>query len=98
MAQKRTSKPKKKAGAGDEAPPSFEVALERLEEIVDRLEGGELVLEEALAEFEQGVKLSRHCASYLRDAERKIELLTREGDAVIAEPLDAEGLESGEER
>ncbi len=97
--QKRTSKTKKKAAPGDEdeAPPSFEVALERLEGIVDHLEGGDLALEEALAEFEEGVKLSRHCAAYLRDAERKIEILTREGDAVIAEPLGVEAPELVEE-
>ncbi len=97
MAQKRTSKSKKKAGTDDEEAPSFEVALGRLEGIVDHLEGGDLALEEALAEFEEGVKLSRHCAAYLRGAERKIEILTREGDAVIAEPLGADAPESGEE-
>ncbi len=98
MAQKRTSKTKRKAAAADpEVPESFEVALERLETIVDRLEQGELGLEEALGEFEVGVRLSRHCATYLRDAERKIELLVREGDAVIAEPLAEEELEVGDE-
>jgi len=46
----------------------FEAALERLEAIVQRLEGGELPLEEALAAFEEGVGLSRRCAAQLEAA------------------------------
>jgi exodeoxyribonuclease VII small subunit len=55
--------------------PSFESALERLEAIVERLESGELPLEEALAAFEEGVGLSRRCTAELEAAERRIELL-----------------------
>jgi exodeoxyribonuclease VII small subunit len=58
---------------------SFEVALERLEAIVDRLEQGGLDLEGALAAFEEGVKLSRHCSSQLDAAERRIEVLVEQG-------------------
>jgi exodeoxyribonuclease VII small subunit len=56
----------------------FEEALERLEGIVDQLEGGELDLADALARFEDGVALTRLCQEKLEAAERRVELLTRE--------------------
>jgi exodeoxyribonuclease VII small subunit len=73
--------------------PSFEVALDRLEAIVGRLEDGDLALEDALAGFEEGVRLSRRLADRLADAERRIERLTREGGGLAARPLDGEDLE-----
>lgn len=57
----------------------FEAALERLEELVERLESGDLALEDALAAFEEGVALSRRCARQLDVAERRIEVLLEEG-------------------
>ncbi len=72
---------------GTESEPSFEQALAQLEEIVDRLEEGDLELEKALADFEQGVKLTRRCAGELASAERRIEILVREGEKWIAQPF-----------
>ena len=74
-----------------EAPDgtTFEEALQRLEAIVDRLEEGDLELEAALAAFEEGVKLTRRCAGQLEDAERRIEVLVREGEKWIARPFAA---------
>ena len=67
----------------------FEDALGRLEQIVDQLEGGGLPLEESLAVFEEGVGLARHCARYLEEAEKRIELLTRDERGVLrAEPFE----------
>ena len=57
---------------------SFEKALKQLEEIVHKLESGELGLEESLKLFEEGVKLSRMCNKKLELAERKIEMLTKD--------------------
>ena len=54
---------------------SFEEALVALEAVVDRLEDGELPLEQALAEFERGVALSRRCSEELDSADRRIEIL-----------------------
>ena len=65
---------------GDPRGLSFEKALERLEAIAQRLEAGDLELEAALAVFEEGVGLARRCAEQLREAERRIEVLTREGN------------------
>ncbi|HIC91927.1 MAG TPA: exodeoxyribonuclease VII small subunit [Syntrophaceae bacterium] len=59
------------------AKESFENALKRLEEIVNKLESGDLPLDESLKIFEEGVKLSRFCAKKLDEAERKVELLLK---------------------
>ena len=89
-----------RAAAPDaKSEPSFESALEQLEAIVDRLESGELPLEEALAAFEQGVALSRRCTAELEAAERRIELLVAVGpDGPATEPFTpgGEGGEAGD--
>ncbi len=66
-------------------PKSFESSLEDLERIVRDLEQGDLPLERSLELFEQGVKLSRDCQDRLNQAERRIEILTRDnqGRAVV---------------
>lgn len=71
----------------DEAlAPSFEDGLVRLEAIVDRLERGDLELENALGAFEEGVVLTRRCASQLDDAERRIEVLVEQGGEWLVRP------------
>ncbi|OGK89888.1 MAG: exodeoxyribonuclease VII small subunit [Candidatus Rokubacteria bacterium GWC2_70_24] len=66
----------------------FEEALQRLEQIVDTLEAGDLPLEESLKAFEEGVGLARRCARYLEEAEKRIELLTRDESGLLkTEPL-----------
>ncbi|MGI8639645.1 MAG: exodeoxyribonuclease VII small subunit [Pyrinomonadaceae bacterium] len=59
---------------------SFEVSLKELEKIVRGLEEGDLSLEESLKLFEDGVKLSRECQERLNQAERRIEVLLKDGD------------------
>ena len=56
----------------------FEECLARLEQIVSALEAGNLKLEESLKVFEEGIALARHCARYLEDAERRIEILMKD--------------------
>lgn len=53
----------------------FEKKLNRLEEIVAKMEGGDIPLEDSLKLFEEGVKLSRTCQTELDEAEQKVELL-----------------------
>mgnify|MGYP002713186439 CR=1 FL=1 len=53
----------------------FEKKLNRLEEIVASMETGDLSLEEALKNFEEGIKLSRECHSQLNNAEDKVKVL-----------------------
>lgn len=57
----------------------FEESLRRLEEIVERLERGDVPLEESLAMYEEGVRLSRACFDQLQDAELRLKTLAREG-------------------
>ena len=57
--------------------PDFETALKRLEEIVKKLENGELSLDSALQLFEEGIKLSRFCNTKLEEAERRVEILVK---------------------
>ena len=64
---------------------SFEEALKELDEIVTRLEVGELTLEESLALFEKGQVLAGRCVDLLEAAELKVELLTAEGEVVDVE-------------
>ena len=71
---------KKKAEADELAEVPFETALEELESLVEKMETGELSLEDSLAAFERGVKLTRHCQSSLKAAELKVKVLTESGD------------------
>jgi exodeoxyribonuclease VII small subunit len=61
----------------------FEDALERLELIGDQLEAGNLPLEDSLKVFEEGVGLARRCAKYLDEAEKRIEVLTRDANGLL---------------
>ncbi len=71
---------------------SFENALTRLEQVVDRLEQGDLELEASLAAFEEGVRLSKRCAGQLDAAEQRIEVLMREGGSWMTRSFfDADG-------
>jgi exodeoxyribonuclease VII small subunit len=66
----------------------FEDCLARLEQIVSALEGGNLPLEDSLKVFEEGVALARHCARYLDEAERRIEMLAKdETGATVRRPF-----------
>ena len=61
----------------------FEDALSKLESIVEKLEQGELPLEESLAAFEEGIRLSRICSKRLDEAEKKIEVLIKGEDGQL---------------
>ena len=70
----------------------FEKKLGRLEDIVEKMETGELALEESLKLFEEGVKLSRECNVQLSEAEQKVRLLigVDENGEAIARDFKAE--------
>jgi len=67
---------------------TFEKSLDELEQIVAKLEAGDLPLEDSLKLFEEGVKLSRHCRERLTNAERRIEVLMKDGDGLRAVEFD----------
>ncbi|NOY52639.1 MAG: exodeoxyribonuclease VII small subunit [Deltaproteobacteria bacterium] len=69
----------------------FEDALKQLEGIVEKLEGQDLSLEDSLKAFEEGVRLTRFCHHKLNEAEKKIEILTKDDDGgEKIEPFDLE--------
>ena len=71
--------------------PDFETALKRLEEIVKKLENGDLSLDSALELFEEGIKLSRFCHAKLEQAERRVEILLKNGSGQArAVPFESE--------
>lgn len=68
--------------------PSFEESLKKLEAIVERLEKGDLPLEESLKLFEEGVSLSAVCKKELDEAEGKVQMLVKQRDGTLkAEPF-----------
>ena len=73
-------------------PPKldFESAMRDLEELVERLEQGELPLEESLAAFERGVMLTRSCQAALKDAEQKVEILLKKAGEPVIEDFDSD--------
>jgi exodeoxyribonuclease VII small subunit len=74
----------------------FEDAMKELEEIVKRLESGDLPLEESLKIFEEGIALSRYCFKKLEEAEKKISILISDESGVRQEPFQAEDIEDAD--
>ena len=72
----------------DSQPPDFEAAMRDLEEIVERLEHGDLPLEESLKAFERGIMLTRNCQTALKDAEQKVEILLKKAGEARVEDFD----------
>ena len=58
---------------------TFEKQLSELEALVDKMENGEISLEDSLTSFEQGIKLARSCQKSLKNAELKVKILLDEG-------------------
>jgi exodeoxyribonuclease VII small subunit len=87
MTRIKAAKPDPDANA-PEALVSFEATLERLHQIVEQLEGGELDLEESLRLFEEGVRLSRASQARLNSAEKRVEELLAvgaDGEPIVRE-------------
>jgi exodeoxyribonuclease VII small subunit len=69
-------------------PDTFEQSLDELEALVERMESGEMSLEESLSAFERGIALTRNCQQALQAAERKVEILTAKTIEAAPEPFD----------
>lgn len=69
------------------ANANFEENMKNLEKIVTELEGGELNLDESIAKFEEGIKISKQCNKILEDAEKKITILLEKDGEVKEENL-----------
>ncbi|HWD34300.1 MULTISPECIES: exodeoxyribonuclease VII small subunit [Pseudomonas] len=79
--------------ARKKASIDFEQSLADLQALVERLENGELSLEDSLTAFEQGISLTRDCQSALVQAEQKVQVLLERDGELKAEPFDAEQAE-----
>jgi len=82
----------KPAPAPAETPSvaDFEHSLDELEQLVARMEGGELSLDESLASFERGIGLYRHCQQALDQTELRVRLLLDPDAPDDAEPFESE--------
>jgi|HubBroStandDraft_6_1064221.scaffolds.fasta_scaffold606530_2 exodeoxyribonuclease VII small subunit len=84
----RTSQPSQAAAtATDENPVDFEASLAELEALVERLEQGDLPLDDALKSFERGVALTRQCQGALKAAQQKVEILLNSSVNADPEPF-----------
>jgi exodeoxyribonuclease VII small subunit len=73
--------------------PAFEDKLSTLESLVERLESGQLSLDEAMDAFEQGIKLTRDCQESLATAEQKVQILMTKSGQQTLQPLPEQGSE-----
>ncbi|MDX2418896.1 MAG: exodeoxyribonuclease VII small subunit [Xanthomonadales bacterium] len=70
--------------------PNFETSLKELEALVEKMEQGDLSLEESLSHFERGVQLSRACQQALKAAEQKVEILMKKSSQEEITSFDSE--------
>ncbi|WP_257295092.1 exodeoxyribonuclease VII small subunit [Endozoicomonas sp. YOMI1] len=77
---------------------AFEQSLAELETLVQKMESGDLSLEESLKAFEQGIKLTRGCQKALTDAEQKVQKLLMQNGELTTEPFAAGGEEPSADR
>jgi exodeoxyribonuclease VII small subunit len=80
-----------------EPPINFEAALEELEALVERMETGELSLEESLRAFERGVALTRDCQRALKDAELRVRALTEAGSELTLDEVDPDEFDADDD-
>jgi exodeoxyribonuclease VII small subunit len=82
----------KTAPASGKTPPvvDFEHSLDELEQLVAKMEGGDLSLDESLASFERGIGLFRHCQQSLEQAELRVRLLLDPDAPDSAQPFEPE--------
>ncbi|KRW57825.1 exodeoxyribonuclease VII small subunit [Pseudomonas sp. TTU2014-080ASC] len=76
--------------ARKKAALDFEQSLTDLQALVERLETGELSLEDSLTAFEQGVRLTRECQTALAQAEQKVQILMERNGELEEAPFDAD--------
>ena len=67
----------------------FEASLEKLEKLVEKMEGGNLSLEESLKVFEEGIKLTKECQQALTRAEQKVKMLMDDNGEISSTDFEA---------
>src|SRR5215470_7492501 len=89
--------PRAKSDAGGDEALDFESSMKRLETIVEELEGGELSLEDSIARYEEGMKLSKRLTQVLDESEKRIERLVEKDGEPATEDMGRVGERSGAE-
>ena len=74
----------------DDTPIDFESTLEEPEALVQRLEQGDLNLEQSLKDFERGIQLTRSAQQALKAAEQKVQMLSGEGEQATLKPFEGD--------
>ena len=69
---------------------NFEQALAELEKLVEKMEQGDLSLEEAMADFQRGIELTKTCQATLKAAEQKVQLLIEQGETGKLVPFETD--------
>jgi exodeoxyribonuclease VII small subunit len=80
----------------DAETPTFEAALSRLEDIVSRLERGEITLDESLSAFQEGSRLVRFCLERLSAAEAQVQKLMGGENGPVLKPADLDSGDGGD--
>lgn len=94
MAKKAVKKSAPGATTLPDTSPDFESSLAELEDLVERMEAGDITLEESLKHFERGISLTRLCQQALKQAEQKVQILIKDNDepeSFAATPIDESG-------
>ncbi|HKJ75998.1 MAG TPA: exodeoxyribonuclease VII small subunit [Gammaproteobacteria bacterium] len=81
---------KKPERTAEDQPFDFEKSLEELEKLVERMEQGDLTLEQSLKDFERGIELTRSCQKALQEAEEKVRVLMEKDGREQLGPLEDE--------
>ena len=76
--------------AKKKVPIDFESALKELESLVEKMEQGDIRLEDSLQHFERGIELTRHCQQALQEAEQKVQILLEKNGRAEIKPLSDE--------
>jgi exodeoxyribonuclease VII small subunit len=86
----KSPSPSAEAAAEPSSIAQFEQSLDELEQLVAKMEGGELSLDESLRSFERGIALFRNCQNALEQAELRVKLLLDPNDPDSAQPFDTD--------
>jgi exodeoxyribonuclease VII small subunit len=91
----KQSADKASTNKSDETSVDFEQALTRLEELVERMEEGDMSLEASLQAFEDGVRLTRQCQQALGAAEQRVQILLEKDGKIETEPFTDDCMDAG---
>ena len=83
-----STKPTKPTKPTNKSHASFETSLNTLEQLIQKMESGDLSLEESLKSFEEGVKLTKICQQALSKAEQKVQLLLEQNGELVSQPFE----------